>query len=136
MNNMEFDKHTANKIVDALYNAFRNIQQTQPANYNNTIPESLANMLLLYPDKRGHRSDLVKLPNHPTHPSRGKFVGNEFRFTDKGMNDVNLTLFGLVDNGDVDVIPTYNGAYVLPEITVTPNGNYYMNTYNNIKITY
>lgn len=42
--------------------------------------------------------------------------------------------FGLADNGDQDAVMTYDGGAVLPEQTVTPEGNYVDNTYDNIKI--
>ena len=43
--------------------------------------------------------DNVKLSNHPTHPSRGKFnkSGTKFYLTDFGIQNPNLTLFGTAD---------------------------------------
>ena len=43
--------------------------------------------------------DIVKLSNHPTHPSRGRFnkSGTKFYLTDFGMQNPNLTLFGTAD---------------------------------------
>ena len=45
------------------------------------------------------QGDNVKLSNHPTHPSRGKFnkSGIKFYLTDFGMQNPNLTLFGTAD---------------------------------------
>lgn len=99
-----------------------------------TISATEADRLGYYPDSRGHRDDRVKLPNHPTHPSRGIFVGNQFQLPDRGMEDPNYSIYGLVDNGDGYAIPTYQGTYVIPEITVTPNQDYYFNSYDNIKL--
>ena len=124
---------TAQELVEAL-RQLKHHQKVYDVNHNNTISTKEADSLGYYPDERGHRDDRVKLANHPTHPSRGTFVGKEFKFSDKGMQDPNYTLFGLVDNGDDDAIPTYNNSIVLPEITVTPKGNYYMNTYDGVKM--
>lgn len=102
-------------------------------NYNNVNNKLLSQ---LTPDSRGHYSDKVKLSNHPTHPSRGKFnkSGTKFYLTDFGMQ--NLTLFGTADhNQDGQTTMIYKGGVVLPEITVTPKqGRYIDNTYDQIKI--
>lgn len=95
-------------------------------------------MLGYYRDEvSGHRDDAVKLSDHPSHGSRGTFKDIDgyhiFDLTDKGANDVNYTISGLIDNGDDHVIPIYNGSYMLPEVTVTPDGNYVHDTYNNLK---
>ena len=90
-------------------------------------------------DDRGHRLDIVKSELHPTHPSRGIFNedGNIFRLTDKGMEDPNYTMFGAVDNDqDPQVVLSYQNGIVLPEWTVTPNGNYVNNSYDNIRLNY
>lgn len=104
-------------------------------NYNNVNNKLLSQ---LTPDSRGHYSDKVKLSNHPTHPSRGKFnkSGTKFYLTDFGMQNPNLTLFGTADgNQDSQTIMIYKGGVVLPEITVTPKqGRYIDNTYDQIKI--
>lgn len=51
------------------------------------------------------------------------------------MINPNHTIFGLNDGGqDPQAIVTYKGGIVIPEITVTPKGNYTINTYDNIKI--
>lgn len=102
-------------------------------NYNNVNNKLLSQ---LTPDSRGHYSDKVKLSNHPTHPSRGRFnkSGTKFYLTDFGMQ--NLTLFGTADhNQDGQTTMIYKGGIVLPEITATPKqGNYIDNTYDQIKI--
>lgn len=104
-------------------------------NYNNVNNKLLSQ---LTPDSRGHYSDKVKLSNHPTHPSRGKFnkSGTKFYLTDFGMQNPNLTLFGTADhNQDGQTTIIYKGGVVLPEITVTPKqGRYIDNTYDQIKI--
>ena len=81
-------------------------------------------MLAKYPvDFRGHRSDKVKLINHPTHPSKGTFSedGKIFDLSNTGLNDVNKVIFGATDNGDGQAVLTHKGSVVLPELTVTPN---------------
>ena len=104
-------------------------------NYNNVNNKLLSQ---LTPDSRGHYDDKVKLSNHPTHPSRGRFnkSGTKFYLTDFGMQNPNLTLFGTADhNQDGQTTMIYKGGIVLPEITVTPKqGRYVDNTYDQIKI--
>lgn len=104
-------------------------------NYNNVNNKLLSQ---LTPDSRGHYSDKVKLSNHPTHPSRGRFnkSGTKFYLTDFGMQNPNLTLFGTADgNQDGQTTMIYKGGVVLPEITITPKqGRYIDNTYDQIKI--
>lgn len=104
-------------------------------NYNNVNNKLLSQ---LKPNDAGHYDDIVKLRNHPTHPSRGRFnkSGTKFYLTDFGMQDPNLTLFGTADhNQDGQTTMIYKGGVVLPEITITPTqGNYIDNTYDQIKI--
>lgn len=104
-------------------------------NYNNVNNKLLSQ---LTPDSRGHYSDKVKLSNHPTHPSRGRFnkSGTKFYLTDFGMQNPNLTLFGTADgNQDGQTTMIYKNGVVLPEITVTPKqGRYVDNTYDQVKI--
>ena len=104
-------------------------------NYNNVNNKLLSQLTL---DSRGHYSDKVKLSNHPTHPSRGRFnkSGTKFYLTDFGMQNPNLTLFGTADgNQDGQTTMIYNSGVVLPEITITPKqGRYIDNTYDQIKI--
>lgn len=104
-------------------------------NYNNVNNKLLSQLTL---DSRGHYSDKVKLSNHPTHPSRGRFnkSGTKFYLTDFGMQNPNLTLFGTADgNQDGQTTMIYKNGVVLPEITVTPKqGRYIDNTYDQIKI--
>lgn len=130
--------YSAGALVDAIYSSFNGEKFLgKPShNYDFTISEEEANKLGYYPDERGHRDDRVKKPTHPTHPSRGKWNSfEEFELTDKGMENPNYTLFGLVDGGqDPQAVMTYKGGVVLPEITVTPKESYIMNPYDNIKI--
>ena len=104
-------------------------------NYNNVNNKLLSQ---LTPDSRRHYSDKVKLSNHPTHPSRGRFnkSGTKFYLTDFGMQNPNLTLFGTADgNQDGQTTMIYKSGVVLPEITITPKqGRYIDNTYDQIKI--
>lgn len=108
--------------------------------YGNGNHNNVNNKLLsqLTPDSKGHYDDKVKLSNHPTHPSRGRFnkSGTKFYLTDFGMQNPNLTLFGTADhNQDGQTTMIYKGGIVLPEITVTPKqGRYVDNTYDQIKI--
>ena len=104
-------------------------------NYNNVNNKLLSQFTH---DSRGHYSDKVKLSNHPTHPSRGRFnkSGTKFYLTDFGMQNPNLTLFGTADgNQDGQTTMIYKSGVVLPEITITPKqGNYIDNTYDQVKI--
>ena len=123
---------TVNSYIDGIYaNGTEESYGNPSDHYNNVNEEKLKHMT---PNARGHYDDSVKLPNHPSSPTRGTFNGQYFDFTDKGFEDPNYTMFGLQDNGDGNAIMRYNGAIVIPELTVTPNGNYYNDTYNNIKI--
>lgn len=103
-------------------------------NYDFTQSEEWADAHGYYPDNRGHRDDRVKKPSHPTHLSRGYFKSmNQFDLSDKGFEDPNYTLYGLNDGGqDPQAVMTYKGGIVLPEVTVTPKGNYIYNSYDNI----
>lgn len=120
----------ANTILE-----FSNQVKYGNGNYNNVNNKLLSQ---LTPDSRGHYSDKVKLSNHPTHPSRGRFnkSGTKFYLTDFGMQNPNLTLFGTADgNQDSQTTMIYKSGVVLPEITVTPKqGRYIDNTYDQIKI--
>lgn len=130
--------YSAESLVNAIYDSsVREEFLGKPShNYDFTISEEEANKLGYYPDERGHRDDRVKKPTHPTHTSRGKWNSfEEFELTDKGMENPNYTLFGLVDGGqDPQAVMTYKGGVVLPEVTVTPKESYIMNPYDNIKI--
>lgn len=123
---------TVGEYADAIYqNAVEEPYGDPSLHYDNVDKEL---MQRLTTDSRGHYDDAVKLPNHPSSPVRGTFNGKYFDLTDKGMANPNYTLFGLIDNGDADTTLRYKGDYVLPEVTVTPEGNYYDDTYNNIRI--
>ena len=125
---------TTGALVDAIYDNGLE-QKYGNGNYNNFNPKLLSQ---LKPNKNNHYDDIVKLRNHPTHPSRGRFnkSGTKFYLTDFGMQDSNLTLFGTADhNQDGQTTMIYKGGVVLPEITVTPkHGKYIDNTYDQIKI--
>lgn len=87
------------------------------------------------PNKIGHYSDNVKKDNHPTSPKRVKWDGDYLEITDYGLyspDGVNYTMWGARDNGDGDKIMTYKGTGIIPEVTVTPNGNFIHNTYDNV----
>ena len=103
-------------------------------NYDFTQSEEWADAHGYYPDNRGHRDDRVKKPSHPTHPSRGYFKSmNQFDLSDEGFEDPNYILYGLNDGGqDPQAAMTYKGGIVLPELTVTPQGNYIYNSYDNV----
>ena len=95
-----------------------------------------ANILNLIPrDDRGHLPDRVKGVDHPSGPTYGKFVDdNTFEINDPSA--INYVRPGLDDNGDYRTRVTYNNSSVLPAITITPNGNYVEDEYNNIKFRY
>ena len=125
---------TTGALADTIWE-FPNQVKYGNGNYNNVNNKLLSQ---LTPDSRGHYLDKVKLSNHPTHPSRGRFnkSGTKFYLTDFGMQNPNLTLFGTADgNQDGQTTMIYKGGVVLPEITVTPKqGRYIDNTYDQIKI--
>ena len=125
---------TTGALADTIWE-FPNQVKYGNGNYNNINNKLLSQ---LTPNSRGHYSDKVKLSNHPTHPSRGRFnkSGTKFYLTDFGMQNPNLTLFGTADgNQDGQTTMIYKGGVVLPEITVTPKqGRYIDNTYDQIKI--
>lgn len=123
---------TVNNYIDNIYANGTEESYGDPSDHYNNVDEEMISHMS--PDARGHYDDSVKLPNHPSSPTRGTFNGQYFDFTDKGFEDPNYTMFGLQDNGDGNTIMRYNGDVVMPELTVTPNGNYYDDTYNNIKI--
>lgn len=130
--------YTAGSIVDNLHRAA--IEERSlgiPShNYDFTQSEEWANAHGYYPDSRGHRDDRVKKLSHPTHPSRGTWNSDkEFQLTNLGFEDPNYTIFGMADgNQDPSAILSYKGNIVLPELTVTPKGNYYNNSYDNVQI--
>ena len=125
---------TTGALADTIWE-FPNQVKYGNGNYNNVNNKLLSQLTL---DSRGHYSDKVKLSNHPTHPSRGRFnkSGTKFYLTDFGMQNPNLTLFGTADgNQDGQTTMIYKGGVVLPEITVTPKqGRYIDNTYDQVKI--
>ena len=125
---------TTGELADTIWE-FPNQVKYGNGNYNNVNNKLLSQLTL---DSRGHYSDKVKLSNHPTHPSRGRFnkSGTKFYLTDFGMQNPNLTLFGTADgNQDGQTTMIYNSGVVLPEITITPKqGRYIDNTYDQIKI--
>ena len=130
--------YNAGRMVDAIYESATGVENLgEPDHhYDFTQTEEWADAHGYYPDERGHRDDRVKKPAHPTHPSKGKWNGlNEFQLTDLGMKDPNYIMFGMADGGqDPQATLTYNGSTVLPEFTVTPNGNYIHNSYDNLNI--
>lgn len=133
--------YTVSSIVNALYNGAINeeFMGAPSHNYDVAQSEEWADAHGYYPDERGHRDDRVKKEAHPSHPSRGTFYdnGNRFELSDRGMQDVNYIYFGLNDGGqDPQAILTHDGAIVLPEITITPDGSYINNTYDNIRLHY
>lgn len=126
-------RYTTGILADTIWEQFPNQQKYGDGNYLNINEELLKQ---LKPNKRGHYDDMVKLPNHPSHPSRGTFSmdGKYFYMSDKGMENPNLTLFGLADGNDPQATMIYKGGIVLPEITVTKdNNNYIDNTYDQYK---
>lgn len=125
---------TTGALAD-MFQYFPNQVKYGNGNYNNVNNKLLSQ---LKPNAAGHYDDIVKLRNHPTHPSRGRFnkSGTKFYLSDFGMQNPNLTLFGTADgNQDSQTTMIYKGGVMLPEITVTPKqGNYIDNTYDQVKI--
>ena len=131
------DAGTVADYIDAIYsnNPKEEFLGEPEHHYDFTQSEEWANAHGYYPDKRGHRDDRVKKPTHPSHPSRGTWEGNNFILTNKGLADPNYIFFGLNDGGqDPQAILKYKDTYVLPELTVTPKGNYINNSYDNIRL--
>lgn len=129
--------YSAGKIVDAIYknNPKEEFLGEPDHHYDFTQSEEWADAHGYYPDERGHRDDRVKKPAHPSHPSRGRWFGDNFILTEKGMQDPNYIFFGLNDGGqDPQAVLKYKDGIVLPEITVTPKGNYFYNSYDNIRL--
>ena len=127
-------RYTTGILADTIWEQFPNQYKYGDGNYLNVNEELLK---YLKPNKRGHYDDKVKLLNHPSHPSRGTFSkdGKYFYMSDEGMENPNLTLFGLADGNDPQATMIYKGGgIVLPEITVTKdNNNYIDNTYDQYK---
>lgn len=129
--------YSAGKIVDAIYqnNPKEEFLGEPDHHYDFTQSEEWADAHGYYPDERGHRDDRVKKPAHPSHPSRGRWFGDNFILTERGMQDPNYIFFGLNDGGqDPQAVLKYKDGIVLPEITVTPKGNYFYNSYDNIRL--
>ena len=134
---VSIDDYSVGNLVDALYltNPREEYLGEPSHHYNFTQSEEWANAHGYYPDARGHRDDRVKKPAHPSHPSRGTWNKDKFVLTDLGMQNPNYTMFGLVDGGqDPQATLIYKDGVVLPEITVTPQGNYFFNPYDNIEL--
>lgn len=98
-------------------------------------PEYIPFLEKIERDNRGHMPDEVKGKDHPSGSSYGKFLNN-LQFEIKDPANINYVREGLNDNGDYKATVTYKGSTVLPEITITPNGNYIEDSYNNIKFLY
>lgn len=135
-----YNPYSAGNLVNSIYKITKkDISLGEPWHkYDFTQSEEWAEKHGYHKDERGHRDDRVKKPTHPTHPSRGTWKGiDQFHLTDKGIEDVNHTLFGMADGGqDLQAVLYYQNGIVLPEITVTPKGTYIHNTYDNRKIEF
>lgn len=128
------NNYTISSFIDGIYkNAKYDYSLGKPKhNYKVYINEDEANRLGYTKDYRDHRDDRGKLETHPTHPSRGTFDRhNNYNLTEKGLDNPNYVIFGANDNKDGNSIVKYKNSIVLPEITVTKNGNYIVNTYDN-----
>ena len=129
--------YSAGELVKSIEEFTKHEEYLGPPshNYDFTLSEEWADKHGYYPDERGHRDDRVKKEAHPTHPSKGKWKSQYlFDLTDKGFEDPNFILYGLNDGGqDLQATMTYREGIVLPELTVTPKGNYIYNSYDNIK---
>ena len=98
-------------------------------------PEYINRLDTITRDSRGHMPDYVKGVDHPSGPTYGKFI-NDGTFEINDPSAINYVRPGLDDNGDYNARVTYNNSLVLPAITITPNGNYIEDEYNNIKFRY
>lgn len=134
----QLNPYSAGRLTDIIYNNAKQVKELgiPSHNYDFTIPEQEADARGYYKDNRGHRDDRVKKSAHPTHPYRGKWEGiNKFILSDLGMEDPNYTMFGMADGGqDPQAVMVHNNSIVLPELTITPNGNYIHNSYDNLNI--
>lgn len=139
---IEDKDYSAGSLIDSMYEGvedgtFSHRWLGEPEHgYNFALSREEALARGFKPDARGHFSDRIKLPSHPTHPSKGRFSkdGSVFFMSDKGMEDPNFTMFGMADNGDDQATMVYKGGTVLPEITVTPTKKYFFNPYDNLEI--
>lgn len=86
-------------------------------------PEYINRLDAIARDSRGHLPDYVKGVDHPSGPTYGKFI-NDGTFEINDPSAINYVRPGLYDNGDYRAKVTYNNSFVLPAITITPNGNY------------
>lgn len=123
---------TVKSITDKLWENSEEVKYGY-GNYNNVNTK----LFYKYPiQSNGHRDDRVKLINHPSHPKRGYWSNNNrvFNLSDFGIKNPNLTFFGLSDGNDPNAVLKYKNDYLLPEITITPNGNYIDNTYDQIRL--
>lgn len=128
--------NNAKNTIRQIEESFNNVEYLgKPShNYNFTYSEEWANKHGYYPDSRGHRDDRVKLKAHPTHPSKGTWNGDIFDLSEEGIKDVNYIFKGMNDgNQDPQAILTYKGGVILPEITITPKGNYIQDNYDNLR---
>ena len=125
---------TINSILDGIESGLAPKELGRPEHNYDFIKKGIN--LDDYPkDENGHRYDAVKNDKHPTSPKRVKFKGKYLDITDFGLyspEGINYILWGARDNGDGNIIPIYKDTGVIPEVTITPNGNYIKNTYDNI----
>lgn len=106
--------------------------------YNDDPDRAYRQLMSIEKGRQGHfpdegRSGIYKTPNHPTYPDLGvnSWLNNDRIFnmstrqavpenTDRVLDYLGYDLN--YNRGATKVM--YNGAYQLPEVTVTPNGNY------------
>ena len=98
-------------------------------------PEYINRLDTIPRSPKGHLPDYVKGVDHPSGPTYGKFI-DDYTFEINDPSAINYVRPGLDDNGDYRTRVTYNNSLVLPAITVTQNGNYVEDEYNNIKFRY
>lgn len=128
-------QYSSQHINDLFNQNFKQEWLGEPLHhYDVTISDQEADSLGYKKNYRNHRDDRVKKPAHPTYPNRGHWVNydSDFSLSESGLDDSNHTLFGTHEN-DPNARILYNNSVVLPEVTVTPKGNYYYNPYDNIK---
>ena len=115
-----------------------------PEDYDNYDYDKFENSGLTI-GENGHYPDEFKKDIHPTSLKAGEFKtdinGNQyFDVSDWNLYEnprgINNTIFGKYEQGDGSVPVIYNGSYILPEMTVTPDNVYIHDTYDNNKIYY
>lgn len=85
-----------------------------------------------YAESAGNRTPNVSKDLYNRMLDVQKNKSNSFPLTQNDIMSDNINAFYVAGEGrDFDFVPTYNGSVVLPEITVTPEGNGFYNPLHN-----